>query len=199
MSGGSSRSPRTNDLAATVAGRRPCYSVAVEASDTRQDESSRAPTPLVPAGPLREHRLGPLRVSLYAPGHPTADLEIAVALVGAVAVASLLVLPLGSLAALVPSCRFHDLTGWPCATCGVTRGVVALGKGAWREALRCNPLLVSGLLGFLACSVVSAVLWVFRLPRPRVALASRGARLAAGLAVVAAVLLNWAYLVADGR
>jgi hypothetical protein len=171
----------------------------VEALDARPGEPLRVQGPPAPPAPLRDWQFGPLRVLLYPPGHPTADIEVAVALVGAAVLAVLLFLPLDSLAALMPGCRFHDLTGWPCATCGITRGIVALGNGDWSGALRCNPLLVGGLLLFLPGAVVAAVLWALRLPRPRVAIASRGARLAAGLAVVAAILLNWAFLVADGR
>jgi len=176
-----------------------CYAIEVEAVDARPGGPSRASRPPASGPPLRERRLGPLRFSLYPRQHPTADIEIAFTLVGVAAFAALFFLPLDSLAALMPDCRFHDLTGWPCATCGITRGVVALGSGDWRAALRCNPLLVAALLAFLGYAVVAAVLWAFRLPRPRVALASRGGRLAAGIAAVAAVLLNWAFLVADGR
>jgi hypothetical protein len=163
-----------------------------------QQARPEAPT-LLPGTTPRERRVGPLRFVLYPAHHPTADIEIAVTLVGVMALAALLFLPLGSLAALTPGCRFHDLTGWPCATCGITRGIVALANGDLREALRCNPLLVAGLLAFLAYAVVAALLWAFRLPRPRVALASRSARLAVGLVVLVAILVNWAFLVADGR
>jgi hypothetical protein len=180
--------------------KRPaCYALAVDALDARPGEPSRVQGPPERAAPLSDRRIGPLRLLLYPPRHPTADIEVAFALVGAAVLAALFFLPLDSLAALMPECRFHDLTGWPCATCGITRGIVALGKGDWSGALRCNPLLVGGLLLFLPGAVVAAVLWALRLPRPRVALASRGARLAAGLAVVAAILVNWAFLVADGR
>ena len=181
-------------------GRRcACYAIEVEAVDARPGGPSRASTPPASGPPLREGRLGPLRFSLYPRQHPTADIEIAFTLVGVAAFAALFFLPLDSLAALMPDCRFHDLTGWPCATCGITRGLVALGRGEWRTALRANPLLVSGTLAFLGYAAVAAVLWAFRLPRPRIGLATRGARLAALLAVVAAVLVNWAFLVADGR
>ena len=149
--------------------------------------------------PLRERRVGPLRFLLYPPDHPTADIEIAAALVGAVTVAALLLLPLGTLSQLVPACRFHEWTGWPCATCGITRGLIALGQGAGREALRFNPLLIGGLLAFLGYALVAAALWAFRLPRPRIGLVSRGARLVAVVAVLAAILANWAFLIADGR
>lgn len=158
---------------------------------------ARQPGPIGP--PLWERRVGPFRFLLYPPTHPTADVEIAATLVGGAALAGFALLPLGELAALLPECRFHAWTGRPCATCGITRGLVTLGDGAWREALRLNPLLVVGVLAFLAYAVVAAGLWAFRLPRPRLGLASRGARVVAILAVLAAILANWAFLVADGR
>jgi hypothetical protein len=157
------------------------------------------PAPRSPVEASREWRRGPLRLRFLPAEHPTADIEVAAAVVGFLILAGLLFLPLGSLAALTPGCRFHEFTGWPCATCGVTRGLVALGAGHWREALRCNPLLVGGFFVFLAYAALAALLWLFRLPRPRLELASRGARLTLLLAVVAAVLANWAFLIADGR
>lgn len=157
------------------------------------------PAPGSPVAALREWRLGPLRLRFLPAQHPTADIEIAAAVVGLLVVAGLLFLPLGRLAALAPGCRFHEFTGWPCATCGITRGLVALGAGNWREGLRCNPLLVGGFLLFLGYAAVAALLWLFRLPRPRLELTSRRSRLTVLLAVVAAVLANWAFLIADGR
>lgn len=35
---------------------------------------------------------------------------------------------------LLPGCAFKRLTGFACATCGLTRCVVALGRGDWRAA-----------------------------------------------------------------
>ena len=35
---------------------------------------------------------------------------------------------------LLPGCAFKRLTGFACATCGLTRCVMALGRGDWREA-----------------------------------------------------------------
>jgi len=158
-----------------------------------------APRPRGFGASLRERRAGPFRFVLYPPGHPTADIEIAAAMVGGVTVAALLLLPLEKLSRLVPECRFHEWTGWPCATCGITRGLIALGQGALTEALRLNPLVMAGLLAFLAYALVAAVLWAFRLPRPRIGLASRRARIVAVVAVLAAILANWVFLIADGR
>lgn len=40
---------------------------------------------------------------------------------------------------LVPGCAFKRLTGVPCATCGLTRCVLALGQGDWRAAFHWHP------------------------------------------------------------
>lgn len=41
-----------------------------------------------------------------------------------------------------PGCPIKQATGWACPTCGLTRGVLALGQGAWREALHWYPGLL---------------------------------------------------------
>ncbi len=57
---------------------------------------------------------------------------------GAVAVAAL-----GPLArrlpGLLPACPFKVLTGYPCATCGLTRCCIALSEGHWAEAFHWHP------------------------------------------------------------
>ena len=40
---------------------------------------------------------------------------------------------------LLPGCAFKRLTGFACATCGLTRCVVALGQGDWRAAFHWHP------------------------------------------------------------
>jgi hypothetical protein len=41
-------------------------------------------------------------------------------------------------------CAFHWLTGLDCPLCGLTRGVCALAKGHWREALAFHALTPLG-------------------------------------------------------
>jgi len=41
-------------------------------------------------------------------------------------------------------CGFYWLTGHPCALCGLTRGVFALAKGHFSEAIRFNALAPLG-------------------------------------------------------
>jgi hypothetical protein len=62
------------------------------------------------------------------------------------ALAALLAIPalrlavrLEVLAGLLPGCAFKRLTGVACATCGLTRGVVALGRLDWLAALHWYP------------------------------------------------------------
>jgi len=47
-------------------------------------------------------------------------------------------------------CAFHWLTGLECPLCGLTRGLFALAKGHWAEALRLNALTPVGLAMLLA-------------------------------------------------
>lgn len=49
------------------------------------------------------------------------------------------------------ACLFHRLTGYSCPTCGTTRGLLAMARGAWRESFAWNPLTMTGaLFGVLA-------------------------------------------------
>ena len=48
----------------------------------------------------------------------------------------------------LPGCPLKALTGMPCATCGLTRCVLALGQGRWREAFHWHPAAV-GVLALL--------------------------------------------------
>ena len=42
------------------------------------------------------------------------------------------------------TCLFHRLTGHPCPTCGTTRGLLAMARGAWRESFAWNPMTMTG-------------------------------------------------------
>ncbi len=149
--------------------------------------------------PLAERTAGPLVFRLLPPDHPTADLEKAVAIVGFVALAALLLLPLEALAPLGTPCRFRAFTGLPCPTCGGTRAALALARFDLPRALEMNPLLAGGALLAFALAPLGAAAWVFRWPRPRVGFRTAAARRLAVVAALGVVLLNWALLVAAGR
>lgn len=94
-------------------------------------------------------------------------------------------------------CTFRAFTGWPCMTCGATRALGLLFHLDVPAALAMNPLATLGVLGLLPWALADLAL----LPWGRaldVDLAPALAR-AARVALVAAVVLNWIYLLAMGR
>ncbi len=94
-------------------------------------------------------------------------------------------------------CLFKLLSGLPCPTCGSTRALGRLVRLDLWGALAMNPLFVLGGLGLVVWGAVELVVW------------SRGQSLELGasprlarvlrVCVVAAVVLNWAYLIAFER
>jgi hypothetical protein len=100
-----------------------------------------------------------------------------------------LLLPFGGV------CPFKSLTGWPCAGCGGTRAVSAFLRLDLAAAFRWNPLVAIGLVVAIAFTIYAAVALVFGTRRMRLFGLSPAGR----VAVVVAVLVNWAWLFVDGR
>lgn len=94
-------------------------------------------------------------------------------------------------------CYFKALSGFPCPTCGSTRTLGCLAHGDLFGAFAMNPLAAVGLLVLLPWAAADLVL----LTRGRALELSVSPPLGRVLRVVAvaAVLANWAYLVAAGR
>ena len=98
----------------------------------------------------------------------------------------------------LPRCTLHELTGWPCPTCGATRCVrFALG-GDFGAAFFINPLAL-GLLGATALfDAYAATVLALRLPRLRADTLPPWAGKSARLATIATLAANWAWLVWRG-
>jgi uncharacterized protein DUF2752 len=94
-------------------------------------------------------------------------------------------------------CLFKLMTGFPCLTCGTTRALGRLVHGDLYGAWLMNPLAASGALALVPWAAADLLLMI-RGRALGVELAPAAAR-AARVAVVAAALANWAYLVAAGR
>jgi hypothetical protein len=97
-----------------------------------------------------------------------------------------------------PVCAFHQLTGWPCPTCGCTRCVRHLLTARWSAALQINPLATLAAAFFFVFDLYAAVVTFCRLPRlrwdsipPRTATRLR-------ILAVSLFLLNWAWLIHQG-
>jgi hypothetical protein len=95
-----------------------------------------------------------------------------------------------------PACVFHALTGCPCPGCGTTRSMAYAFSGQFGAAFRMNPLCGALLCGAAIFDVYAAVVLVARLPRLR----PDGAALSPWLRAiaVAALALNWAWLIRSG-
>jgi hypothetical protein len=97
-----------------------------------------------------------------------------------------------------PQCVFLHLTGFPCPTCGATRCFLFLTQGKIARAISMNPLAFCVLAAAGVFAIYAITVLVFRLPRVRLRLAPAAAR-AVRIAVVAALMANWIYLIAVGR
>jgi len=115
---------------------------------------------------------------------------------GVVALLLLAAVPLAPrLAGGLPACPIKHFTGWPCPSCGATRAMLALADFDLLTAFEFNPLVMLSFLGFVTLGLGAAG-WALvdrrlpalprRLPTPVRA------------AAVAALVLNWLYLVATG-
>ncbi len=94
-----------------------------------------------------------------------------------------------------PLCVFRQLTGIPCPACHSTRALSALITGRIGEALALNPLLTLLALGCCGAALGSAA----RRLAGRCALtveASPGEAKVFRAAALAAIVANWAYLIA---
>jgi hypothetical protein len=117
------------------------------------------------------------------------------AAMGALAAAAVGILHLDALPFTV--CFFKFATGFPCATCGTTRALGRLFHGDLAGAFGMNPLAAAGAVALLPWAAADLVLMTRR-KALGLELGPAAAR-AARVALVATVLVNWAYLVAAGR
>lgn len=92
-----------------------------------------------------------------------------------------------------PRCMFHDITGLPCATCGMTRCGIQFFHGHFLAALKWNPLVFALLCGVTAYDLYAFTTLAMRTPRLRVAFGHTQKKCAQGI-VIGALALNWIYL-----
>ena len=95
----------------------------------------------------------------------------------------------------LPGCAFHRVTGLPCPTCGMTRCLRFVFHHDWRAAAGMNPLGFLGYGAVVAYDIYAAVVLFFRLPRLRFeAVTFRTGRIVR-FVVIAAIVVNWAWLI----
>ncbi len=114
---------------------------------------------------------------------------------GAVAALLILLSPLApAIASGLWSCPFKSLTGIPCPSCGTGRAALALARLDPVHALVHYPLPALAWMAFIAVGLVVGWRAGWHRPLPRI----RRLPVWARVAIVVAVLANWAYSIATG-
>jgi hypothetical protein len=93
-----------------------------------------------------------------------------------------------------PVCIFHELTGLPCVTCGMTRCAIQFFHGQFAAALKWNPLIFTLLCGVIAFDLYAFATLTLRVPRLRIHVSTKGANTFLRVSVISAIALNWIYL-----
>jgi len=97
-----------------------------------------------------------------------------------------------------PRCIFHEFTGLPCATCGMTRSAIQFFHGHFLAACRWNPLVFAVLCGVTAFDIYAFFALVTRAPRLRVVFREKEKKYAR-IILMTAFALNWMYLLSHYR
>ena len=98
-----------------------------------------------------------------------------------------------------PHCVFHDLTGLPCVTCGMTRCGIQFFHGSFQTAWKWNPLVFVVLCGVTAFDLYAFFALVTRAPRLRIKHFRQYEKTSIRGSVVALLALNWIYLLIHWR
>jgi len=94
---------------------------------------------------------------------------------------------------------FHEITGLPCATCGMTRCGIQFFHGHFLAASKWNPLVFTALCGLTAFDLYAFATLATRGPRLRICFYTETAKTFVRIAVISALVLNWVYLLSHWR
>ena len=97
-----------------------------------------------------------------------------------------------------PLCVFHQLTGLPCLTCGMTRCGIEFFHGHFFAALKWNPLVFALLCGVIAFDLYASATLAMRMPRLRIVFSEAEKRYLRVI-IVAVLALNWLYSLSHWR
>jgi hypothetical protein len=95
----------------------------------------------------------------------------------------------------LPRCAWHDFTGLPCPTCGATRCMRYITRGAWQAALLVNPFVFFTLAVGTVFDAYAAAVLLLRLPRLRLDHLPPRSGSFFRYGFLAVLALNWAWLV----
>jgi hypothetical protein len=96
-----------------------------------------------------------------------------------------------------PACPFHQITGYPCLTCGASRAANALYDGRLGEMFLSNPLVVTFCVGLFLFSLLKLFEYIFHI---KVVLKlSRKAVLLGKIVICLAAAADWLFLIVSNR
>jgi hypothetical protein len=98
-----------------------------------------------------------------------------------------------------PRCIFREITSLPCVTCGMTRCAIQFFHAHFLAALKWNPLVFMALCSVTAFDLYAFAMLATRGPRLRICLYNQTAKTFVRGAVIAALVLNWVYLLMHWR
>src|SRR5438034_8980622 len=98
-----------------------------------------------------------------------------------------------------PLCMFHEISGLPCATCGMTLCGIQFFHGQFLAASKWNPLVFTALCGLTAFDLYAFATLATRGPRLRICFYTETAKTFVRIAVISALVLNWVYLLSHWR
>lgn len=99
---------------------------------------------------------------------------------------------------LQPICRFHKNTGIPCPTCGASRSMLLLMSGHPLKAIYTQPLITITAILAVIYSIYSFIVVTGKLSRIRPVNVSAKDRKIITISIIAAVTINWLYLIVKG-
>jgi len=98
-----------------------------------------------------------------------------------------------------PRCAFHEITGLPCITCGMTRCGIQFFHGHFLAALKWNPLVFTALCALTAFDLYAIATLAAHGPRLRICFGTEKAKTFVRIAVISVLALNWIYLLMHWR
>jgi Protein of unknown function (DUF2752) len=136
-----------------------------------------------------------LRVRRLAPGeidHELIWLSVSIVSLGLAAAWLTIGLPW-------PRCTFHEITGLPCVTCGMTRCGIQFFHAHVLAAVKWNPLVFAFLCGVTAFDLYAVAVLATRAPRLRICFQAPGAKTFGRMSLIVVLGLNWIYLLMNWR
>jgi hypothetical protein len=136
-----------------------------------------------------------LRVRRLAPGeidHELIWLSVSIVSLGLAAAWLTIGLPW-------PRCTFHEITGLPCVTCGMTRCGIQFFHAHVLAAVKWNPLVFAFLCGVTAFDLYAVAVLATRAPRLRICFQAPGAKTFGRMSLIVVLGLNWIYLLMHWR